>query len=69
MTLPVKIDEDITTQTKINVPLPGNVIGFKNRADLETLREVAQDREMWKRLSKALCVDVQGDGCTINPKP
>ena len=66
MTLPVKIDEDITTHTMNNETLPGNVNGFKNLADLIKLREIAEDRETWKKLTEIVSVDVQGDGCTLS---
>ena len=67
-TLPIKLDEDITTQTAKNKILPGNIMGFKTMQDLIILRNIAQDRDLWKKLSEVI-VDVQGEEYTYNSKP
>ena len=68
VTLPIKIDEDIATQVKENISLPGNVKGFKTLDDLLNLQKLAQDREAWRKLTKQI-VDVQGDELIDDSEP
>ena len=65
MTLPVKINEDITNCTKNSKVLPGNIKSFESINDLAVPREVASNRETWKKLTEVIINDVQGDGVTL----
>ena len=68
MTLPVKLNEDITTCIEQGRSLPEDITSFQNKDNLTKIRNVAANRETWKQLQEVIYGDVQGEGC-YNPEP